>query len=115
MVFIRVLKAVLHALRNKIPPQESLQLIAQFPMLIKAIYGDGWTMREKPRKIRHLAGFLETVRKEAGAAGQYDFGGDDTTEIAVKAVFRVLKKHVSAGEIIDIYKILPAEIRALGA
>ncbi len=112
---IRVLRAVLHALRNKIPPQESLQLIAELPMLIKAVYVDGWTMREEPRKIRHLADFLESVRKEDGAAGQYDFGGDYTTEIAIKAVFRVLKRHVSAGEITDISKTLPAEIRALMA
>lgn len=110
---LRVLRAVFRTLRNKIPPQESLELIAQLPMLIKALYVDGWTMREEPRKIRHLEHFLDEVRKQGGATGEYDFGDDFDAEISVKAVFRVLRNHVSEGEMEDITKTLPAELRPL--
>ncbi len=109
----RVLRAVLHALRNRITPQESLQLIAQLPMLVKALYVDGWKISQEAMKLRHAGDFIEAVR-EAGGQGLYnDFTTDNEVEKAIQAVFRVLKNHVSAGEINDILGILPAEVRAV--
>ena len=46
----RILSATLYALRDIIPFEESLQLIAQLPMFLKAVYVNGWTMRRRPRE-----------------------------------------------------------------
>ena len=46
----RILSSILHALRDIIPTEESLQLIAQFPMFLKAVYVNGWTIKkERPK------------------------------------------------------------------
>ena len=46
---------------------------------------------------------------------QQDFRNDDRmdAEQIVRAVFRVLARHISAGEIKDIQLVLPAELREL--
>jgi uncharacterized protein (DUF2267 family) len=41
-----VLRAVLHTLRDRITISESLSLIAQLPMFLKAVYVDTWKFRE---------------------------------------------------------------------
>lgn len=109
----RMLRAVLHALRDLIPPHESLQLISQLPMLIKAIYVDGWQMKEVSRDMRHPGDFIEAVREAGGRATFEDFVTDYEVEFAIHAVLKVLKNHVSEGEIRDVLATLPKELRPM--
>ncbi|MBV6440922.1 MAG: DUF2267 domain-containing protein [Haliscomenobacteraceae bacterium CHB4] len=109
----RMLRAVLHAFRNRLTPSESLQLISQFPMLIKAIYVDGWRISDEAKRLRTWGDFLEAVREEGGRATLNDFVTDREVEHAIHAVFKVVKSHVSAGEIRDIAATLPEELRPL--
>jgi uncharacterized protein (DUF2267 family) len=110
----RLMRAVLHALRNRLAPAESLQLIAQFPMLIKAVYVDGWKIVPAEAKtMRHMGDFIEAVREEGGPGLLNEFVTDHEVKKAIKVVFVVLKKHVSEGEINDILATLPAELRTL--
>lgn len=110
---MRVLRAVMHGLRDRIPPQESLQLISQLPMYIKAIYVEGWKWSPNHKAIRHIDEFIEAVKKNDGVTGDYDFEDQDKTEEYIKAVFRVLQRHVSEGEIADVVATLPTELRPL--
>ncbi len=109
----RIMRAVLHTLRNRLPLTSSLQLIAQFPMLIKAVYVDGWKSGDEAKTLRHLGDFLEAVREQGGAGLSPDLVNDYEVTQAVHAVFAVLKKHVSEGEINDILATLPKELRPL--
>lgn len=110
---VRMTRAVLHALRNRLTPATSLQLIAQFPMLLKAIYVDGWKIGHEAKTTRHLGDFLEAVREEGGPGLHSDFVTDYEVTQAIHAVFNVVKKHVSEGEIKDVLATLPAELRPL--
>ncbi len=106
----RIIRAVLHALRNRISHEESFQLMAQLPLALKAAYVDGWKYSKDFERIHHVSEFLDEVRKEdAGLAG-YDFGNDERAEKAVTVVFFVLHDHVSAGEFTDVLASLPLEI-----
>lgn len=109
----RMLRAVLHALRNRLTPSASLQLISQFPMLIKAIYVDGWKISDEAKRLRHLGDFIEAVREEGGPGLVNDLISDKDVEKAIHAVFKVMKNHVSEGEIEDILLTLPLELRPL--
>lgn len=109
----RILRAVLHAFRNRLTPSESLQLVAQLPMLIKAIYVDGWRMSNDIKYLRHWGDFIEAVREEGGPATRNDFVTDREVEHAIHAVFKVIKARVSEGEISDIVATLPEELRPL--
>jgi uncharacterized protein (DUF2267 family) len=101
------LRATLHALRDRLTVEEVAQLGAQLPMLIRGFYYEGWDPTGKPEKIRQRDQFLAQIGRQ--------FRGDDSIdpEQVARAVFTVLAKRVSEGEIEDVKQVLPAEIRDL--
>lgn len=101
------LRAVLHALRDRITPDEVAQLSAQLPMLIRGFFYEGWDPSHKPLKYRHKQEFLEQVRREAPALKEAEI------EPLVTAVFGLLSSEVSHGEADDVRALLPAELREL--
>jgi uncharacterized protein (DUF2267 family) len=101
------LRAVLHALRDRLPPDEAVDLAAQLPMLIRGFYYEGWHPAGKPLKYRHKGPFLEQVRREAPAVGEAE------VERAVTAVFHRLSSEIDDGEVEDVRSAMPEEIRAL--
>ncbi len=107
----RVTKTVLHALRNRLMPEEFLDLIAQLPMCIKAVAIDGWKIDKTPEKIKHVDEWVEEVWNEDGRVAPRDFGSREEAKEAIKAVLRVIKRHVSEGEIKDVEAELPEELK----
>jgi len=103
----RVLRAYLHALRDRLPVDEAAQLAAQLPELIRGIYYEGWNPSSTPVKYRDFADFLNRVAEDAVLDGETD------ASYAVSAVAGVLRRHVSAGEIDDIRAILPEELKPI--
>jgi len=104
------LRAVLHALRDRLPPDETAELAAQLPMLIRGFFYEGWQPAHKPRKYRHKEEFLQQVSKEA------PWLEGEELERAVTAVFEVLSGELGAGgEIAQVRQLLPAELRELWA
>ncbi|MBK8429569.1 MAG: DUF2267 domain-containing protein [Lewinellaceae bacterium] len=112
---VRILRAVFHSLRNRLPVASSLQLIAQFPMLIKAIYVDGWKITNQAKNMRHIGDFIESVREEGGPGLVHGFTTDHEVNEAIRAVLTVIKRHVSEGEIEDLMATLPAELKPMVA
>jgi hypothetical protein len=51
------LRAVLHAVRDRITVDEAAHLGAQLPLLIRGIYCEGWHPAATPRKERHCQQF----------------------------------------------------------
>jgi uncharacterized protein (DUF2267 family) len=98
------LRAGLHALRDRLTVEEAAQLSAQLPLLIRGLYFEGWDPTGKPLRIRHRAEFLALVREKY--APRTDTAADDL----VRALFGVLEKHVSIGELTDIMLTLPTEL-----
>lgn len=104
------LRGVLHALRDRLPPAEAVDLGAQLPMLVRGFYYEGWHPANKPRKYRHKDEFLSQVTKEVPW-----LKGEDL-ERAVSAVFEVLVSELGAeGETQQVRQSLPAELRELWA
>jgi uncharacterized protein (DUF2267 family) len=102
-----VLRATLHALRDRIGPQNAVHFGAQLPMLIRGIYYEGWHMTATPTKERHTEPFLDHVRSELRGAGAID------VETAVRAVFDVVWEKVDPGEIAKLIEMFPEELRDL--
>jgi uncharacterized protein (DUF2267 family) len=103
------LRAVLHALRDRLTVEEAAQLGAQLPMLIRGLYYEGWDPTGKPLKERHKEEFLAHVARELRTPS----GPALDPEAAVRAVFGVLAHRVTEGELADIVGLLPKELRAL--
>jgi uncharacterized protein (DUF2267 family) len=100
------LRATLHALRDRLTIEEVAQLAAQFPMLIRGLYYEGWDPTGKPVKERHADEFLARVNQELRP---YEIDA----ELAARSVFLVLANRISEGEIVDVEHVLPKEIRDL--
>lgn len=103
----QALRAVLHALRDRLTVDEAAHLAAQLPLLLKGLYFDGWHPAHKPVKERTRDEFLAHVRKA------FEFDEKADPEQITRAVFAVIASHVTAGEIEDVKHVLPVEIRDL--
>ena len=101
------LRAVLHALRDRLSVEKAASLSAQLPMLMRGFYFEGWHPSDKPLKERKKAEFLTHIRSA--------FAGDLSVdpEQVVQAAFSVIAKHVTAGEVDGIKCVLPEEIRSM--
>lgn len=103
----RLLRAVLHALRDQLSPDEAAQLGAQLPTLVRGIYYEGWNPSKTPARIRKADDFIEKVQ----IAFRTDPLGDAPEAIA--AVIGVLRAHVSAGEMADVETACTEDVRRL--
>jgi uncharacterized protein (DUF2267 family) len=105
----RVLRAFLHAVRDRLTGNEAAQLAAQLPELIRGIYYENWVPARTPMKYRDVDEFLRRVADEALLEGETE------ASYACTAAARVLRRHVSEGELKDVLAVLPEDLRALVA
>ena len=103
----KILRAVLHATRDRLVPDEAVQLGAQLPMLVRGFYYEGWHPHDKPKRYRHKAEFLAEVKKDVPDLD------DVQLERAVTAVFETLESEMPGGELDQVRHALPAELREL--
>ena len=108
----RILSSILHGLRDVISTQESLQLIAQFPMFLKAVYVNGWTLHKK-EKIKNMKDFISVVRAYDGVTSNNDFESDDVVVNYIDTTFILLRKYISLGEMEDLRSELPKDLKSM--
>jgi len=103
----RLLKAVLHALRDWLQINDSVHFAAQLPELLRGVYYEQWRPAIVPVKKRSKADFLARVEES--------FKADpiDNPAQAVLAVFQLLSKKITRGEIEKVRHALPEELRDL--
>jgi uncharacterized protein (DUF2267 family) len=103
----RLLRSVLHALRDWLSPEEMAELSAQLPQLIRGIYFEGWKPESTPVAERRKEDFVH--RLEA------DFVNDplEDPEAAIAGVFRLLDKHIAHGEIVQVRNSMKKALRTL--
>ena len=109
----RILSTILHGLRSMISTEESLQLIAQLPMFLKAIYVNGWTLRAKREKIKNMEDFIDYLRSIGGKTSLIDFYSDEIAEADVFSTFKMLRNYVSKGQMEDVIDQLPKQLKRL--
>ena len=103
----RVLRAVLHAVRDRLTVNEAAQLAAQLPELIRGIYYEGWDPSCTPASYHASKPFLDRIAHEAVLAGESE------ASFAAEAVMDVVAHHVSAGEVDQVLHALPRPVRAV--
>lgn len=103
----RLMRAVLHAVRDHLSPDAAAQLAAQMPIIVRGIYYEGWDPSKTPVKERSRAGFLAGI--------QEDFRGDPLgdAEAAVGAVLDLLDNRISEGEMEHLRRTFSRDIRGL--
>lgn len=106
-VAYHAMRAVLHALRDRLIPDEACDLAEQLPIMLRGIFYEGWSPASKPDKMKREE-FLERVGSETAVLAI-----DVNPACYVEAVFAVLQKRISGGEISDIRGSLPKDFAGL--
>lgn len=100
------MRAVLQALRDRLTIDEASDLAAQLPMLLRGLYYENWKPSDTPKTQRTLDDFLAAIEKDLPQQ-------DLDPRRAAQAVFAVLQRHVTAGEIDDVRSNLPEQLQEL--
>jgi uncharacterized protein (DUF2267 family) len=99
------LRAVLHALRDRIGAESAAHLGAQLPMLLRGLYYEGWDPTNKPTKERHEEAFLARIARELPRAAEGE------VEQGALAVLDVLSKHIDRSAAVKIAAMFPQDLR----
>ncbi len=101
------LRAVLHQLRDRLTVEEAAQFAAQLPTLMRGIFFESWNPARTPESYRSREAFLAGVSQKLSAHPDLD------PELASMAVFTVISRHVSVGEVEEVRNMLPAPVQEL--
>jgi len=104
----RAIAAVFHALRDRLTPEESDQVMAQLPRPLKEVWSEGDVKGRHPVKLNRPE-FFERVREVAALPS--------TTEArrVTLAVFAALKTQLTPGEGDDVWSQLPKDLKEVWA
>lgn len=103
----KVLSTVLHKLRDRLSVELSAHLGSQLPLLVRGVYFDQYEPARQPGDCHTPEEFTAEV-----AEWLSDIRPVDPDE-AIQAVFGVLGRHVSEGQIAKVRSALPIGIRML--
>lgn len=99
------LRAVLHTLRDKLTTNEVAHLGAQLPLVVRGLYYEGWSPLQQNKRLRSHQQFVASVEAKLKSADSV------STEEAIRAVFMLLKNHMSEGLIENVCSQLPKPIQ----
>lgn len=102
----RASAAVLHALRDRLTPDEADQVFAQLPEELKRVWAEGEEPEREPQKMNREE-FCERVRRDAGLPSRRE------ARWMTLAVFAALKEQISPGEARDVMAQLPKDLKEL--
>lgn len=106
----RITRAVLHAIRDRLPPDDAIEFAQGLPMVLKGIYIDRYDISKTPLRIRDKRVFIEFIRRKAGLTAFIDFPGQQSVIRALQAVFYVLQRNMSYGQVEQIKQLLNREL-----
>jgi uncharacterized protein (DUF2267 family) len=106
-VAYRVLRAVLHALRDRLTVEQAAHLSAQLPMLIRGIYYEAYQPAKTPTPIRGRDEFLDAVNDELSDIRPVN------ALTACGSVFNCMGRHVTPGQLEKVFWSLPEQVRQL--
>jgi uncharacterized protein (DUF2267 family) len=101
----RTFGAYLQVLRDRLTVDEGAQLAAQLTHLLRGVFYEGYDPSGKPEKIRDRETFLALLAQRARLRDS-----EEAARVAAAAT-RTLRRHISEGELEDVFAQLPTEIR----
>lgn len=98
----------LHVLRDRLTVDEAANLASQLPILLIGFYYEDWKPARNHSKERSQEEFLAHIRDYFS-----NIDPNIDAEQVVRAVFRLLCERVTKGEIENVARMMPPELREL--
>jgi uncharacterized protein (DUF2267 family) len=96
-------RSVLHTLRDHLPAEDAVYFGEQLPMLIRGLYFEHWDPCGKPLPSRNSNDFFAVLSTRLTRDGN----DNSNAETIARAVFRLLDRKESDGEIEDVQAVIP--------
>jgi uncharacterized protein (DUF2267 family) len=103
------LRAVLHALRDRLTVEAAVKFGAQLPLLVRGFYYEGWMPSSTPIKVHSAQEFIQITKENLRLTNVKD----ENVEELVFHVFQLIKEHMGVEETDKLQKILPKSIARL--
>lgn len=104
----QVLRIILQAVRDRIPPEEAVELGAQLPVLLCGFFYENYRVTDAPTKERTKEAFVGKVEEEFQRINL-----DAEPEPVIRAVFQTIADHITQGEAEDVVHSFPKELKSL--
>ncbi len=101
----RTIRAWLHTLRDRLPVDIAANFGAQLPVLLRGIYYEGWDPSDTPVKYDREA-YINRFAYEAAVP-------EAGVEKAARAVSTTVLRHTSPGQLDEVLKALPHDLRPI--
>lgn len=101
------LRATLHTLRDRLPPETAMHFSAQLPMLLRGLFAEGWSLTEHDKRPRTVAAFLEDLGERL--APGFPLG----PATVAREAFQTLRRQMDLGEVDKVLDHLPRSVREL--
>lgn len=101
-----LLRAVLHAIRDRLTVDEAVDFASQMPMLVRGFYYEGWKPSLAPNDYQDFETFLERVEQSLHGSGP---GGLELAT-ASQVVFEFLKDEMGDAQMGHVENMLPGDV-----
>lgn len=109
----RVFRAVLQAIRDRLPVNDAIHFAAQLPIIWKGVYYDQYDPAKVPVKIRDRQEWINFIRNKNAFAANNDFIRDNDIIEAFQAVFKALHHCISTEELQKVKEAMHQDIQEL--
>lgn len=82
------MRAVLHTIRDRLPPDEAVNLAAQLPLVVRGLYFENWNPSTTPHRMESPEAYCEHFQHLLNRSHPVD------AEQTIRAVFKVLEEHI---------------------
>lgn len=104
----QALRITLHALRDRILPEEALNFGAQLPILLAGFFYENYRLADVPTKERTKEAFLSKIQEELQRSNI-----EAEPEPVVRAVFQTIAEHVNPGPASEVIHGMTTELKDL--
>ncbi|WP_340104751.1 DUF2267 domain-containing protein [Rhodohalobacter sp. 8-1] len=111
---LRIWRAVMHTIRDRITISESFDLMAALPLILRGIYTTGWKYTESPKyDYDTVEEMKDQVKSLQSQYGEQDFNWMKSTEEIISIVLDSLERYFTDGQMKHIRSQLPKDIKTL--
>jgi len=106
----RILRVVLHAIRDRIPPDDAIEFAQGLPMALKGVFIDGYDISKTPIRIRSREKFIDFIYSKGEPTSAVDFPDRNAVAHALQGVFTVLQPNMDFGQVQQIKNLMNTDL-----